>query len=1604
MNRGMRWILIVLLLAAGAGSATAQEEALLVTYGPEASTAEGDDDFRQVVSIRLPASTAGELYLRLFDADCGGERDDPAADFDTTTRFSLTGAGGVSLATEEFSVDTLRDDRWYNFATFTAADGEADGDDAVFELVALGMTGDDANLWNVAVSTSDKQNRPPDALHLLTLTPSVRLPRASGRAELRFEVPASAAAITLRNFDAAGARLTLDTALREDLPVTSSGQGDWAEGTVGLEGGERGAAAAFVFSGGAEVPNDATFQVLADGEELPVELPIPIRAANHRPEPRLAPLALADCRTMVFDASLSRDEDGDVISYHWDFGDGESAGGRRVSHTYARSGSYAGELRLTDDSGQVTHGSSLELVTFVNEPPRAVAGPDQVAMPGRELTFDGSASSDSDGQVARYLWDFGDGVRTSGASVSHAFSETGLYTVTLRVEDDADVPSPCNAATDQLEVWINASPALEAGPNKIGSPGEPLTFEPARVTDPDGEITAWDWDLGDGNARQGRQVEHAYLEPGTYSVTLTVTDDGGVGYSTATSGFSVKINDPPVAEAGREHWVAVGEDVPFDAGGSIDRDGRLVAYQWSFGDGSQAAGGRVSHAYERPGRYEVQLVVRDDSTSSSDTDNDTTVVVVNKPPSAAAGEDQWVTASEVRFDGTASTDDDGRVTAYAWDFGDGKTSSEASPVHVYKHPSTYEAQLTVTDDSPTSSRFDTDALWVIVNALPIADAGADRIAAPGQELAFDGAGSVDPDGGIASFAWDFGDGATASGPAVRHAFEKPGLYTVRLTVHDTTGHENATGYDELTVRVNQAPRAVAGPTLAAAPGDEVVFDGRRSYDPDDSISSYLWELRNGSGPAGSGPAMELASSAVARHTFESPGIYTARLTVVDSSGAMNARAEDEVTIEVNHPPRAVPGDDVGGCDTTIAFDASASADPDGHPLSYRWDFGDGSPAVTGVRVAHTYPEGGSYPVVLSVDDGRGLQNSTHTAAMTVTINDPPSADPGGERSVCSGDPVLFTGAGSRDPEGGLLRYRWDFGDGETGEGLNPTKTYLKGGVCQVTLTVNDDSALEQCDTSVAQTVVRVAQSPVAVAGEDRTACTHVAVPFDGSASQDFSDGVVNAYDWDFGDGETGAGATPVHVFNEPGTYEVVLTITGDEIGDCDNTHSDEATLTVLSGPVPFFEAPPVVATDQSVDFAGSGSSGSGRQVVSYQWDFGDGATATGSAASHAWKEPGRYEVTLTVATAGESLCRSASTVSYVHANATPVAVAGEDRVVGVMDPVTLTAAGSKDADGEITAYEWDFHDGETATGFEVRHRFAESGRYDVTLDVVDSTNVSNNRTRDTVRIEVNAAPNPVLTAPEAGCVDEEVRFDASASGDADGAITAYAWDFGDGASSEGASAGHAYAAPGVYQLSLTADDGRGVSNSRATVTQALTVNRLPVPHPGPARTVCAGEDVAFDGSLSADVDGEITAYAWDFGDGGSADGAQVSHAYTATGTYEVTLAVTDDSSASCRTQRATVPVRVNTSPVAVAGGDRQTFVGGAHDALVFDATSSSDADGDPLTYSWDFGDGTNAVGARVRHVFTRAGTYTVTLKVDDGAGTGCSVSSAEVTVEVRNRG
>jgi len=509
--------------------------------------------------------------------------------------------------------------------------------------------------------------------------------------------------------------------------------------------------------------------------------------------------------------------------------------------------------------------------------------------------------------------------------------------------------------------------------------------------------------------------------------------------------------------------------------------------------------------------------------------------------------------------------------------------------------------------------------------------------------------------------------------------------------------------------------------------------------------------------------------------------------------------------------------------------------------------------------------------------------------------------------------------------------------------------------------------------------------------------------FDGTGSYDPNDEELSFF-WDFGDGTTASEPVVTHVFEKAGTYTVTLTVRDTSELEC-STATTSYTVKVNTPPVAVFSAPGAGCVGEPLVFDASASTDDSPESLTYVWDFGDGTRQEGVRATKQFDTGGLYSVRLTVNDNAGTACSAVTAHKKVAVNTPPVARAGDDITMCLKAnkeyAVVFDASRSSDADGDALEYTWDFGDGESGAGKTVTHVYRHGGRYKAKLTVNDGRGSACSSGEDTLLVVLNRQPAADPGGDKVACVGTDVLFDGSASGDADNDQLAYSWDFGDGTTAQGPKARHAYDKPGNYKAALTVDDGRQTDCSRATAAVNVFVNKGPSAVLKEVDPVCANAKVQFDASATAGMDPAQYRYTWDFGDGTvSEGGAKATHQYKAPGRYIVSVTADDRKNTPCSTDRASIEVKVNTPPQAKA----ETRFGCCIDTdSVFDGSASFDADGDKLSYRWDFGDGAVAEGARAVHRYAKGGIYTVTLEVDDNSGTGCSTSRTSMKVNINDQ-
>ncbi|MBN2005559.1 MAG: FG-GAP repeat protein [Anaerolineae bacterium] len=746
-------------------------------------------------------------------------------------------------------------------------------------------------------------------------------------------------------------------------------------------------------------------------------------ASNQPPIANAGPDQVVEANvTVTLNGSASTDPDGNYpLAYHW-----SQIGGTPVSFTPnltvttftapSSPTTLIFALVVTDSLGRADPSPDTVNVAVANHPPVADAGADQSVDTNAVVTLDGSASSDPDGDPLTYSW-----TQTGGPALTFssdlsvttftAPSDPAVFTFTLAVTDSLDLPDP---TPDELVVTVNNRPPVaDAGSNQSVDTNAAVTLDGSASSDPDGDTPlTYGW-TQTGGAPVSFAPNLSVItftapsDPGILTFALVVTDSLGLPDPTPDTVEITVNNRPPIANAGADQTVDTNVNVTLDGSASTDPDGDTpLAYRWT-----QTGGTIVTFApdlavttFTAPPDAAVltfTLSVTDSLGLPGLTPDEVVVTVIpghiNQPPVADAGPDQTVYDNvAITLNGSASSDPDGNPLAYGWaqTGGPAVAFTPHLSVTVFTPPLGPEVltfTLSVTDSlnmpDPTPDEVVITVLPAPVNQPPVANAGTDQIVYTDATVTLDGSASTDPDGDTPlTYGWTQTGGPEVSFTAnlsitTFTAPSDPAVLTFALVVTDSLGMPDPTP-DTVTVTVNnQPPVASAGADQTVDANVIVSLDGSASSDPDgDTPLTYHWTQTGG-------PTVSFTPN-LSVTTFTAPAAATTltfTLSVTDALGLPDLTPDAVVVTaipgHINQPPVADAGpDQTVNPNAPVTLDGSASSDPDGNPLTYRWTQ-TGGPAVdfaANLSVT-TFTAPGAAAVLtftLSVTDSLGLPDLT----------------------------------------------------------------------------------------------------------------------------------------------------------------------------------------------------------------------------------------------------------------------------------------------------------------------------------------------------------------------------------------------------------------------------------------------------------------------------------------------------------------------------------------------------------------------------------------------------------------------------------------------------
>ena len=788
-----------------------------------------------------------------------------------------------------------------------------------------------------------------------------------------------------------------------------------------------------------------------------------------------------------------------------------------------------------------------------------------------------------------------------------------------------------------------------------GSPGTTYTSVWAKVSGPAGGAI-----LSPSSAN----TNITGLAAGVYLYSLKVTDNLGNSKSdTIQITVNAAANQPPISNAGADQNITLPiNSVTLNGSASSDPDGSITSYLWTkingpaqFTIGNNATASTLLSNLTA-GLYTFQLKVTDNGGAIA---LDTIKIVVNpapvnQPPIANAGGDITITlpANVANLSGSASSDPDGTISAYAWSQVSGPSTATISAATSVNtgisglQQGSYTFALKVTDNNGATGL---DSVKVTVNPAanlpPVANAGVSKtITLPVNSTNLDGSLSNDPDGTISSYNWTQIAGpstATISGAAASVATASSlvaGLYTFQLTVMDNNGATaTATVKITVTAATPQPPIANAGADQTITlPVNSVTIDGSASSASSGSIVSYVWTET--SGPS----TVSLSNTVTNTLNNLQAGVYKFSLTITDNNAATGT---DAVTITVNPAANQAPVANAGTGITLIlpnnstSLNGTLSTDPDGTISTYSWTriSGPSTPVITGANTATANISGlvvGTYVYSLTVTDNKGASSSAQVnVIVSPAANQIPVANAGPNQSITApASTVILNGSASSDPDGTITAYNWVTISGpgsitiSNSNTATPSVQGLMTGVYIFELTVTDNSgatAKDQVTVIVNPQAILPNQAPVANAGTNQTIVEPVnSTTLNGSSSFD-PDGTISNYGWTQVSGPStsviAAGNTVSPTVSQliVGQYVYQLTVT-DNNGA---TNTDQVTITVNAGTSKLNIAPVASAgkTDtitlptNTYTLDASGSTDPDGTIDSYQWQQISGpATASSS--------------------------------------------------------------------------------------------------------------------------------------------------------------------------------------------------------------------------------------------------------------------------------------------------------------------------------------------------------------------------------------------------------
>lgn len=1225
-----------------------------------------------------------------------------------------------------------------------------------------------------------------------------------------------------------------------------------------------------------------------------------------QPVASFIPSATSGCAPLSI--SFKNNSSGSPTKFTWNLGNGNTSGNPDSANTiYFTPGIYTVNLKVSGASGT---DDTTVLITVYDKPHVDITSLSTSSCAPFTTTFTDKSTA-APGTIIAWEWNFGDETPVdSSQNPMHTFIRSGKYHITLKATSDVGCSNIKSfplyiTVLDPLKIDFNFSSS------KNCKPPENILFT-SSSTGPG--ILSYSWDFGDGSARgSNKTITHRYLAGGLYTIKLVVSNNLGCKDSLEKTD-ALRVNDITSTIGGPDTFCLNSTAVFFNSSSPAPR-----TFYWDLGDSSYSSDPTVAMQFPDSGIYTIRTV--NEYPSCTDTATKT-IRVIGTPDVNFKADDSSACKPPLTVN---FSDLSPNAVGWQWDFGDGSSSTDQNPSHIYTTPPVGQTvKLTIQDNhgcTNSKSYYNFIEIHEPIVSFSVAEGGG---CIPYD---FKPIPNISAPGGIESVLWDFGDGATSTDLKPTHTYTALGKYDIKLTVKTKDGCDTTvvvTGG----VEIGTKPTAdfSASPVQLCA-GSPVQFTDLSVTAP---LDKWSWNFGDGGSSTDQNPS----------YSYNDTGKYTVILIVWNNGCSDTLIKRNYITID----PAIALFRPVYNC---INKKEVFFRDSSKFAITYLWDFGDGTTS-TDPSPTHPFSQYQDYTIKLTVTNGA----CSDTSSQVIKLMDEKPDFTTLKDSVCRSGAIQFTATNINSSH--VSKYIWDYGDGksDTLSSSKATHQYDTAGIFTVSLTVKD---IHDCSESITKTSKIHIFSPRPVFTTDvQGVCSSKDLTFtDQSTTIDGNNNIVS-WLWKFGDGQTSTFTAPLpatisHSYTIEGKYFPKLIVT-DALGCTDSvTHK---TPVIVTNPFASFGVDKTVTCNNDVlKFTNSSS---GNQLT-FDWDFGDGTSSTDSLPKKGYTSNGFYNVRLVV-TDLYGCTDTAFRTNYIDVKEVKAGFT-TSATNGSCIPFNVKFT---DTSLNKTSILWQYGDGSApSANSSPTHPYVTSDTFVAKLIAYrGDPRTTGCKDSASVTIIVNA-PTATLTYAtpnglKEGCAPLEVVFDMNSN-----IPLLYKWDFGDGNTSPytpTSDTTFVYNYPQNYIPKVLIKDPTDPSGCEIAI-----IGKDPIKLYSSAvnfkvkdtTLVCDQGSVEF---KNLTVSGSpVQSYLWNFGDGGTSIAKDAAHFYSALGLYTVSLNIV--TAFGCKDSMIkTNYIRVVKKPDIAIGGITEYC--GPSSAELKGLLLGSDAAS--ITWNWDFGNGNSS--------------------------------------------